>query len=226
MSRNFTFSENEFYHIYNRGTDKRVIFNNKNDYRRFITLLYLCNASDGVDVFKMLRSEEKEFQELIEIERDETLVEIGAYCLMPNHFHILIREKQQGGISLFMKKLSTAYTMYFNSKYKRTGSLFQGRFKAKHANDDRYLQYLFSYIHLNPVKLIEPTWTEEGIKDFKKAKNYLRTYYYSSYPDYSGLQRKEVKILEIKNYPEYFKNSNEFKALVHDWMKNKDLPLL
>ena len=88
---------------------------------------------------------------------------------MPNHFHILVKEKIENGISKFMGKLTTGYSMYFNKRYDRTGSLFQGVFKSVHADSDEYLKYLFAYIHLNPIKLINPEWKENGIKDKNRA---------------------------------------------------------
>src|SRR3989338_5483185 len=100
---------------------------------------------------------------------------------MPNHFHLLLKEIEMGGISQFMGKLSTAYSMYFNKKYERTGSLFEGRFKSSRIANDNYLHYLFAYIHLNPIKLIEPMWKEKGINDFARAKEFLGRYNYSSY---------------------------------------------
>ena len=93
---------------------------------------------------------------LLDLPRKETLVDIGAYCLMPNHFHLLIRETAEGNISRFMLKLQTGYPMYFNKKYQRTGALFEGKFKAKHITNDNHLKYLFAYLHLNPVKITDP----------------------------------------------------------------------
>src|SRR3989344_7978889 len=133
MLRKISFAPEEFYHLYNRGVDKRNIFTCVNDYNRFVTLLYLCNNTKPTSIEHELRSG-RVFTELLNTERGKLLVDIGAYCLMPNHFHILIREKDNNGISTFMKKLSTAYSMYFNNKYKRSGALFEGRFKAQHAN--------------------------------------------------------------------------------------------
>src|SRR3989344_4623952 len=124
--RRVAFVLGEYYHLYNRCNSKLNI-----------------NFRNVIDVTK----------EVLVFERRETLVDIGAFCLMPNHFHLLLREKEDGNISLFMKKLLTAYVMYFNKKYERTGSLFEGKFKSEPVREDNYLKYLFSYIHLNPIKL-------------------------------------------------------------------------
>jgi len=188
MTRKIFFVPGEFYHIYNRGTDKRVIFKNTKDYNRFVLLLYLCNSTKPVNIEAELQKG-RTFLELMESNRGDELVDIGAYCLMPNHFHILIKEKNEKGISLFMKKLSTAYSMYFNKKYDRSGALFEGRFKAKHISDDAYLKYLFAYIHLNPIKIIDSEWKENGICNKSEAKIYLSKYEYSSYLDYLGKNR-------------------------------------
>lgn len=214
MTRSLTFAPNEFYHIYNRGTEKRNIFSSHTDYDRFLALLYLANQSNAVH----LQIQGRTLKELSGERTGEPLIEIAAYCLMPNHFHLLVRELQEGGVSKFMQKLMTGYTMYFNKKHERSGSLFQGKFKATHVADDRYLRYLISYIHLNPVKLIEPKWKETGITDKARAEQYLETYTPSSYLDYLGKQRPEGIILTHEALPEYFSSSTDFKIFVTEWL--------
>lgn len=153
MSRpiNF-FAPGEWYHCYSRGIDKRIVFQDKLDYQRFVVLLYLANAS------KILHRSDLghlNHHELLMIPRGEPLISIGAYTLMPNHFHILLYQKNDGGISAFMQKLGTAYTMYFNIKYERSGGLFTRPFRARHVSDDRYFQHVVDYIHLNHLELFE-----------------------------------------------------------------------
>ena len=224
MRRKINLSVGEYYHIYNRGTDKREIFMAQHDYARFLALLYVCNSVNIVNIANHLRKG-RSFSELFDTKRDGTLVDIGAYCLMPNHFHLLIREKQEGGITLFMKKLLTAYSMYFNQKNARTGALFEGRFKSKHVDSDEYLKYLFSYIHLNPVKIIDPDWKENGIKDREKAKEYLEKYQYSSYHEYMGMTRQESGIVRMNAFPEYFIKPQDFIGFLDDWLFFKDKQL-
>ena len=142
------FAINEYYHLYNRGTEKRIIFLDKQDYQHFLFLMYICNTEKSIIL--------REVGELFD--REKTIVNIGIYCLMPNHFHILVREKIENGISTYMRKLLTGYSMYFNKKYKRTGKLYEGVFKSTHVSNDNYLKYLYSYIHLNPAKLINKNY--------------------------------------------------------------------
>lgn len=204
------------YHIYNRGTDKRKLFLNTADYSRFLALLYICNNAEPVNIRNFFL-QGRRLNDIFTAKRQETLVDIGAYCLMPNHFHILLKGKTDSGISSFLKKLCTAYAMYFNVKNGRNGNLFQGRFQAELANENEYLKYLFAYIHLNPVKLIEPDWKEEGIRNPGHAREFLKNYNWSSYPFYAGIKQKDP-ILNGKEFPEYFKDFNEFQIFINEWL--------
>lgn len=212
MTRKFKFSIGEYYHVYNRGTDKRVIFMDEEDRQRFSDLMFLCNSKRNI-IFRDIP-----IGEAYVFERGDTLVDIGAYCLMQNHFHILIREKIDKGVSTFMQKLLTSYSMYFNMKYKRSGSLYEGPFRANYVNNNEYLKYLFAYIHLNPVKIIDPMWKENGIRDKKTAKEHLSKYTYSSYPEYLGVLREEGKILNRSAFPEYFSEPHSFEGFIDDWI--------
>lgn len=213
------FIAGEYYHLYNRGNSKQKIFHNQNDYKRFIILLYTCNSENN---FRMSLVKDRADKDPYLWERGKQIVAIGAYCLMPNHFHILITEKQEGGISKFMQKLTTAYVMYYNGISERTGSLFEGKFKSEHLDTDQYLKYIFSYIHLNPIKLIQKDWKEVGIKNKKSALEYLNDYEYSSYQDFSGLQRKTSLILERRAFPNYFPSTKNFEREILDWLEYRD----
>jgi putative transposase len=216
MKRKIPFTVGEYYHIYSRGVDKRIIFNNDHDYRRFIFLLYICNSTTSVrtdNLFKQGRS----LLELFDVDRRDTLVDIGAYCLMPNHFHILLYEKTEGGISKFMKKLLTAYSMYFNTKNERRGSLFEGLFKAKYIDSDPYLNWIFSYIHTNPIKLIDSTWKEKGIYDPITVKKFVEDYEYSSYYDYFLGDRPESVILNKNAFPDHFSQLDDLEELIQEF---------
>ena len=216
MQRKFVFSEGEFYHIYNRGVEKINIFKDEKDRSRFVRLLYVAN---GERPFIFRDIENKIFSE---IDRGKPIVAIGAYVLMPNHFHILLKEIVEGGISMFMEKLLTGYSSYFNKRNERTGALFQGTYQAKHADSDEYLKYLFAYIHLNPVKLIESEWKEKGIKNNTAARQFLEKYKHSSFLDFRQIIREENAILSIKEFPDYFSKNKEFSDFIEDWLKYQD----
>ncbi|MHB0978178.1 MAG: transposase [Minisyncoccota bacterium] len=203
--------QGEFYHIFNRGNSKQIIFKDQKDYERFVRILFIANSENN---FKFRDALLKGYS----VDRGNSLVSIGAWCLMPNHFHLLIKENGEGGISKFMQKLTTAYSMYFNTKYSRTGGLFEGRFKSAHIDDDRYLKYIFSYINLNPVKLIDSDWKEKGIKNKKLSIDFLYDYKFSSFLDYLGIIRKESAILDQKSFPKYFPTGDSFKSEILEWI--------
>ncbi|MEK9181407.1 MAG: transposase [Patescibacteria group bacterium] len=207
--RKQSFAPGEFYHLYNRGTEKRIIFLDKHDYAHFLFLMYICNTAKSVRI--------KDIDE--NFDREEAIVEIGAYCLMPNHFHILIHEKIEGGISKYMLKLMTGYSMYFNKKYERTGKLYEGVFKSIHANKDTYLKYLYSYIHLNPAKLIDKNWKENRGQNVKRLLKYVFDYPYSSLREY---KENKFKIISPSQFPSYFTNPLGHEEELFGWLKNND----
>jgi putative transposase len=216
-TRSFSFAADEFYHVYNRGVDKRIIYQDAQDYERFTELLYVSNSLGRTDLLRIKAGHSSVF----DWKRNDPLVAIGAYCLMPNHFHILLTPLQEDGVSTFMNKIGTSYAMYFNSKYKRKGSLYEGKFKAKHVQTDEYLKYLFSYIHLNPVKLIQADWKERGITDLVKAYDYATNFKYSSLSDYQGL-RHQSSILHKEVFPNYFTTTAKQKEELLYWLQYKE----
>jgi len=221
MERKFEFSIGEFYHLYSRGVDKRILFDNDTDRLRFVKLLFVCNHRESI-VFRDL--EKNHFlKDVFDFPADQSLVDIGAYCLMPNHIHILMHEKIEKGISMFMQKLLTAYSKYYNTKNSRNGALFDGNFKARHLDNDNYLNYIYTYIHLNPIKLINSKWKEkESFLDVESAKNFIENYTYSSYSDYVGENRKSGKILNQQAFPHYFESLGDFKRTVDFWLNYKE----
>jgi len=146
--RKFEFQTGEFYHIYNRGVDKREVFLDKWDYVRFLKSLREFNNDSIYEQRVYARN-----RELMGLSPEASglspLVEFITYCLNPNHFHFLLKQLRDNGIRIFMHKLGTGYTCYFNQKYNRSGSLFQGPFKAIHIKSDSYLLWLSGYINGN-----------------------------------------------------------------------------
>jgi len=231
--RRLRFVNNNFYHIYNRGVEKRKIFLDKKDYFRFIHNLYEFNDTQLVNIFHRLKKNTSDTSgNRITYSRDKPrklLVEIICYCLIPNHFHLLLKQLKDRGISRFMQKLGVGYTLYFNQKYERSGVLFQGKFKAVPINNDIQLTHTSSYIHLNPLDLIQPNWEEEGIKNRKKTEEFLNKYRFSSYPDYIGI-KNFPSVINKKFLIEYFGNKKDYERFVREWTiedlnKIKDLTL-
>ncbi|MFZ2189823.1 MAG: transposase [Candidatus Magasanikiibacteriota bacterium] len=231
--RKVPFVCNEYYHLYNRGNSKQHIFLDEADYRHFIKCLFICNS---IKNFKFRDDIIEQHIDAFDFNRGETLVSIGAWVLMPNHFHLYVTfshishmsdmwekdgKEYKNNISEFMRKLLTAYAKYFNTKYKRTGSLYEGSFRSVHVENDNQAKYLFSYIHLNPIKLIDSKWKENGINDIENALNFLDTYRWGSYLDHSGISRKENKILQLDSFPDYFSCIKEFDSEIFSWLQYK-----
>jgi len=235
MKRKDVFVEGEYYHLYNRGNSKQKIFLDDQDRDRFVKLLYLCNSRKNINFRDDIVQKKID---VWDFNRGEPIVSIGAWVIMPNHFHIFAtiphspmsdigkdKKDKKGGksqkmneISFYMKKLLTSYSKYFNKKYERTGGLFETNFKSSRTDTDEYTKYIFSYIHLNPIKLIDPKWKERGIKDIEKAKDFLKNYEWSSYQDYHDLNRVQGDILSRKDFPEYFSDKKVFKKEIFDWL--------
>lgn len=219
MQRKTSLIEGEHYHLYNRGVDKRKIFNSPSDYKRFLMLLYLANGDERVHIANVLKT--KSYSELFSCDRGKPLVAIGAFCLMPNHFHILATPLVKDGLTKLMLKLQTGYSMYFNTKHERNGSLFQGPFKSEHVDDDTYLKYLFSYIHLNPAKLKDSNWKEGSRTKRSSIRKFVEEYPYSSLGAYT---RGIHTITDPSKFPEYFSSNKELDTHLTDWLNIKDYP--
>ena len=143
--RKTRFGNGEFYHIYNRGTDKRRVFLDQEDFKRFLQSMNEFNSQIPIgSLFEnSFRGETKLGSRTVK------LVDIVCYCLNPNHYQLMLRQRIENGVSEFMKRLSGAYTQYFNIKYKRSGVLFQGKFKATHIDSNEYLLHASAYVNLN-----------------------------------------------------------------------------
>jgi putative transposase len=214
----------EIYHVYNRGVDKRDIFIDDQDHFCFIHDLYEFNDQNPAIILNdyLNKNRKNKFLEvgLPEIKRKprETLVEILAFCLMDNHFHLLVRQKTEHGITEFMRKIGTGYTNYFNKKYIRDGVLFQGKFKAIHLKQDSHFMYLPIYIHLNPLDYEFKEWRKGKIHNFKKALKYLENYRWSSYLDYIG-KKNFPSIIQKDFLLSRLGNEENQKTEILNWIK-------
>ena len=223
--RNIPLVSSEYYHVYNRGNGKNQIFFDDEDYKRFIKLLFVCNSDRKFNFRDDLI--EKNIDAL-DFERGNQLVYIGAWVLMPNHFHLYITPKPNArrlagnSVTYFMHRVLTAYSKYFNARYKRTGSLFEGKFKSIHVNKDTQAKYLFSYIHLNPLKLVDSNWNKNRSKaSILKFIIFLDSYKWSSYLDYMEIIRSENKILDRIDFIDYFETKKSFQKEIFEWIKIK-----
>lgn len=189
------FVNGEFYHLYTRGVEKQNTFLNRKDYSHFVKALFYYHIQNPKPKFSTHRR-----TKVFPIDSSKRIAEIICYCLMPNHFHLLVKQLQDGGISELMRKLILSSTKYRNAKYNRQGSLFQVPFKAVHIETDEQLIHVSRYIHLNPlVSLL--------VKD-------LKFYPWSSYLDYIGIHDNlAVKKEEILNF---FKSPQDYKKFVLD----------
>jgi putative transposase len=226
--RKFKFEKGKIYHIYNRGVEKRNIFKDDNDRWRFLQGLFLFNdekttanllwqmeKNRGRVTFGILR----EFFAKEKRNRDP-LARIMADCLMPNHFHLLLEEIKENGISRFMQKLGTGYARYFNNKYQRVGGLFQGPFKAASAEKENYLKYLLVYIDvINPGELVEPQLKEEGVKDIGAIMKFAESYPWSTHQEYLG--KRESIIIEKGLLGEFFPTARKYREFVENVLKSR-----
>lgn len=209
------FANDEYYHIYNRGVDKRNIFLDRNDYVRFLHDLYEFN--DKNPAIQYSRANVGGSTSNIEKKSREKLVEIICFCLMPNHFHLVLMQLVEEGITRFMHKIGTGYTMAFNIKRERSGSLFQGRFKSVHIENEIYLTHLSRYIHLNPVEIKAPHWKKQGIKNWKAVNEFLEEYCWSSYLDYIG-KINFPSITNRKLILDIFGGEKEYRKFAREWL--------
>ena len=191
--RDTPFKVGDWYHCYNRSIEERPAFKDQKDYLRFLELLYLAN-----DEWPLRRDDLglRTFDEILAIPRGKPLVAIGAFCLMPSNFNLAIHEIVEGGITTFMRKLGTGYTIYFNSRHKRAGNLFLKPFRSRQVPSDRPLQSLISYIHSTPAVLYESEWKTNHVVDPQFLEEHLMAYPYSSLGAYTGTRTQNTPLLD------------------------------
>lgn len=219
----------EVYHVLSRGVDKRQIFNDNRDYLRFINNLFEFNDSRWVSAManrNFAKSTDIASRHLARNRKNDKdpLVDIHAFCLMPNHFHLLLSSVTEDGIPRFMKKLNMGYAKYFNIKNDRKGTLFEGRYKSILVEEDSHLFYLPHYIHFNPLDLYMPEWRKRKLRSAKDALKFLENYKWSSFLDHIGqsnfpLVTKPDLMLEI------FGGKDKYKTSVQKLLNDLNLEL-
>jgi len=214
----------EIFHVLNRGVDNREIFLEEEDYFRFIHNLFEFN--DPSPVFNLSyylnRLQSIDFVNQYIKKPRKLIVEILAFCLMPNHFHLLLRQREEGGLTKFMRKIGVGYANYFNQKYQRSGALFQGRFKLILVKEETHFIHLPYYIHFNPLDLKMPDWRKGEIENYQNAIKFLESYRWSSHLDY--LSKKNFPSVTQREFLlKIFGGSENYKRGIENWLKEMNL---
>ena len=194
----------EIYHVFNRGINRQPTFTDKREYQRAIdTLMFYRHTKLSLSLSKFLRLENERQNDILKLlNKSEQLVKILCYCLMPNHFHLLLKQERDNGISKFLSNMQNSYTRYFNIKHDRDGSLFLDQFKAVRIETDEQLVHVSRYIHLNP-------YTAYLIKSIKELENY----HWSSFRKY---MEKADTTVDTKIILGFFKDMKTYKKFVCD----------
>ncbi len=212
-------------HVLNRGVDKRKIFLDEQDYFRFVHDLFEFNDQSPVNTtFRIFQKNviARRTVGLTERKPRKLLVNIHAFCLMSNHYHLLLTQRIENGIPRFMKKLNMGYARYFNERYERRGTLFEGRYKSVAVKDDAHFIHLPYYIHLNPLDLKFPEWRDRKLKNYRRAINFLNSYRWSSHLDYAG-QGNFPSITQREFLIKFFGGTGEYKKGIKQWLRELDL---
>ena len=217
----------EIFHVLNRGVDKRTIFVGKKDYLRFIHNLHNLNDENQVanSLFRFKNKyEAPRHAKTIDIasrynKTMRPLVEIYAFCLMNNHYHLMLTPLVENGLSRFMKKINIAYAKYFNVKYQRKGHLFEGRYKSIHLKKESHFIHLPYYIHFNPLDIQFHNWRDRNLSNHKAAIKFLETYRWSSHLDYL---RKEnfPEITKRKFLWDFFGGPKGYREQLYSWLRD------
>lgn len=197
-----------YYHIYNRGVDKGLIFRTDKDYKTFLSFLkvYLTPQGDSVKIAPT-RKLKNYFGE----------IELMCYCLMPNHFHLFVKQKSDHGIDHFMRSLATKYVRYFNSHYQRLGPLFQDTYRAVQVRSEYQFIYLSKYIHRNPSDL----------SPYKEYPRRIREYPYSSYGNYLHVfSQSWVNTKDILSYFSRINPQLSYESFVDQALADDCKPIL
>lgn len=218
-----------YVHALKRGARGLPITKDKSEQWRFVRLLFYMNDAYSNDDWERETSSSGMFGRLDSWPERNPLVKILAWTLMPNHFHLLLKETKEGGISKFMQKLGNSMSTYANLKHKEKGSLFQGAYKGRTVGEDRYLRYLAPYIMVKNVFELYPGGYKRAVAEFDRAWKWALAYPYSSLPHYAG--KRESPIIDHDILGEIFSSSQEFKVCARDMVlsnrfEDEDLTLL
>lgn len=233
-----------YLHVYNRGTRKTEIVRDEKDKWRFVQALRFFNDSNSSqnilrDILgstttnrdSLLVSDTNRLAESVfetgwppNWPKKDPLVKILCYFLGTNHYHLLLKEIKEGGISKFMQKLGIGFTNYFNLKYEESGNLFQGGYKGKLVDEQQYLEYLSVYIQTVNVLELFPGGLKAALRDFNKALKFAESYSFSSYPDYVGIRKSLIVDKDVLG--EIFSTSEDYKKFARDVIEGRKYEIL
>lgn len=223
MNKKREFVVGGLYHILSRGVDKRKIFLDDKDRLRFIHDLFEFNDEDSAfNTGYFFQKQSIDVRRQYIRKPRKLIVEILIFCLMPNHYHLLLRPKRENGIIEFIKKLNGGYAKYFNQKYSRKGTLFESRYTSITINNQAHFIHIPYYIHLNPLDLKFPEWRNKEIKNYKEAMKFLENYRWSSLLDYIG-KKNFPSVTQREFLREVLGEPTNYKKEIINWLKEVDL---
>ena len=234
------FTTGDYVHIYNRGNRKSEIVRSDEDAWRFMQSLRFFNDShSSVNLLRQISMLKSDFNRRLsrpaksvfetgwppDWPEKDPLVKILCYCLMPNHFHLLLNEIREGGISKFMQKIGVGYTNYFNLKYQEVGRLFQSAYRGKTIkNEQSYLEYLTVYIQVINTLELFPGRIEKALENIDEGLKFVEKYQFSSYQDFIGLRRSLIIDKDVLG--EIFPNSESYKEFARAIIENKKCEII
>jgi len=227
MLRKEIFIPGEYYHIYIRTIFGISEFKDPQNANKLAQNFLLANSTNSTRAFDYLReTREPVFERAIEISREgEKFVDVICYSIMPNHYHLLLKEVRENGIVDFVRRCNTSVAKYINIKNERKGPLFESKFNSKHVDSNEYLLHLSVYIHLNPLDfLVGKEWREHGLKDWKSSKEKLLAYPWSSLGSFLNEKNKNLIISDMDIILGQFNNKKEYESFLRGW-SNEDFKI-
>lgn len=203
-------------------------FKNYDNAKKLTLTFLIANSTKSGDAFQYLRNNKNaSHSKIIEIlDKGEKLTDILCYAVMPDHYHLLLKETKENGIVSFIHKCNTSIAKYLNTKNERKGHIFESRFKSKHIDSNEYLLHLSLYIHLNPLDfLVGKEWREHGIKNWNDSKKYLLDYPWSSLKFFTNSNYNDSILSGTKIIMEQFNNLEEYESFLKEWTEKENLLL-
>ena len=217
------FAPGEYYHIFSRTILNANQFKDYSNAKRLLLAFLIANSTKSSEGFQSLRNNKNAtLKDLNKIVKDgKKLVDILCYSIMPDHYHLLVMEKEENGITNFVLKCNTSIAKYINIKNDRKGPLFENTFKAKHIDSNEYLLHLSLYIHLNPLDfLINKNWRIHKLKNWDESKRKLINYPWSSIKHFLIKNQEDFILSGDKIIKDQFSNEKEYESFLKEWSEN------